>query len=157
MNKNRRKMLKTSSGWAVFCLAVASGLIKPGEVFASTDYPDKAFSAKSMTELMQALGTGLPTLSQNIFLTAPDIAENGAEVPVEIYSKLTGTTELVLLVANNPNLLAAQLILPEGTEPRVSLRVKMDKSSDVYALAKVDEKYYFAKKLVRVTLGGCGG
>jgi len=157
MNQNRRTMLKASSGLTVLGLAVAAGLIKPNEVFAAAGYPDKAFNAKSMDELMKALGGSMPTESKEITVVAPDIAENGAVVPVGADSKLKNTSEISLLVANNPSMLSAQFMIPAGTDAKVNTRVKMGKSSDVYALVKADGKYYFAKKEVKVTLGGCGG
>ncbi|MAG80205.1 MAG: thiosulfate oxidation carrier protein SoxY [Limnobacter sp.] len=157
MNQNRRTVLKASSGLTVLGLAVAAGLIKPNEVFAAAGYPEKAFGAKSLDELMKALGAGMPTESKDITVIAPDIAENGAVVPVGADSKLKNTTEVALLVANNPSMLSAQFMIPAGTDAKVNTRVKMGKSSDVYALVKADGKYYFAKKEVKVTLGGCGG
>jgi sulfur-oxidizing protein SoxY len=157
MNQNRRTMLKASSGLTVLGLAVAAGLIKPNEVFAAADYPEKAFGAKSLDELMKALGGSMPTESKDITVIAPDIAENGAVVPVGADSKIKNTSEVALLVANNPSMLSAQFMIPAGTEAKVNTRVKMGKSSDVYALVKADGKYYFAKKEVKVTLGDCGG
>ena len=82
MNQNRRTMLKGSSGLTVLGLAVAAGLIKANEVFAAAGYPEKAFGAKSLDELMKALGAGMPTESKDITVIAPDIAENGGVVPV---------------------------------------------------------------------------
>ncbi|MCZ8015572.1 MAG: thiosulfate oxidation carrier protein SoxY [Limnobacter sp.] len=157
MNQNRRTMLKASSGMTVLGLAVAAGLIKPNEVFAAAGYPEKAFNAKSLDELMKALGSNMPTESKDIAVVAPDIAENGAVVPVGADSKLPKTTEISLLVSNNPSMMSAQFMIPAGTDAKVNTRVKMGKSSDVYALVKADGKYYFAKKEVKVTLGGCGG
>lgn len=157
MNQNRRTMLKASSGMTVLGLAVAAGLIKPNEVFAAAGYPEKAFNAKSMDELIKALGGNMPTESKDIAVVAPDIAENGAVVPVGADSKLPKTTEISLLVSNNPSMMSAQFMIPAGTDAKVNTRVKMGKSSDVYALVKADGKYYFAKKEVKVTLGGCGG
>ena len=157
MNQNRRTMLKASSGMTVLGLAVAAGLIKPNEVFAAAGYPEKAFNAKSLDELMKALGGNMPTESKDIAVVAPDIAENGAVVPVGADSKLPKTTEISLLVSNNPSMMSAQFMIPAGTDAKVNTRVKMGKSSDVYALVKADGKYYFAKKEVKVTLGGCGG
>lgn len=157
MNQNRRTLLKASSGLTVLGLAVAAGLIKPNEVFAAAGYPDKAFNAKSIDELMKALGGNMPTESKDITVIAPDIAENGAVVPVGADSKIQNTSEISLLVANNPSMMSAQFMIPVGTDAKVNTRVKMGKSSDVYALVKADGKYYFAKKEVKVTLGGCGG
>lgn len=157
MNQNRRAMLKASSGMTVLGLAVAAGLIKPNEVFAAAGYPEKAFNAKSMDDLMKALGGNMPTESKDITVVAPDIAENGAVVPVGADSKIPNTSEVSLLVSNNPSMMSAQFMIPAGTDAKVNTRVKMGKSSDVYALVKADGKYYFAKKEVKVTLGGCGG
>lgn len=158
MNENRRSMLKASSSLTVLGLAVAAGLIKPTEVFAaSPGYNEKAFSAKSMDDLMKALGGKAPKESNAITVIAPDIAENGAVVPVGASSTLPNTTEVALLVSNNPSILAAHFVLPAGTDSKVNTRVKMGRSSDVYALVKADGQYYFAKKEVKVTLGGCGG
>ncbi len=157
MNENRRTLLKASSGMTVLGLAVAAGLINPREVFAAAGYPDKAFAAKNLEDLMKAMGAGMPTETADITVIAPDIAENGAVVPVGASSKLANTSEISLLVANNPSMLSAQFMIPAGTEAKVNTRVKMGKSSDVYALVKADGKYYYAKKEVKVTLGGCGG
>ncbi|WP_370263942.1 thiosulfate oxidation carrier protein SoxY [Limnobacter sp.] len=157
MNENRRAVLKASSSLTVLGLAVAAGLIKPNVAFASQGWPKKAFESKSMDELMKALGGNMPTESADITVIAPDIAENGAVVPVGADSKLKNTTEVSLLVENNPSILSAQFMIPAGTEAKVNTRVKMGKSSNVYALVKADGKYYFAKKEVKVTLGGCGG
>lgn len=157
MNQNRRTMLKASSSLTVLGLAISAGLIKPNEAFAKAAYNEKAFDAKTMDDLMKALGGSMPTESKDITVVAPDIAENGAVVPVGAESKLKNTTEVSLLVANNPSMMSAQFMIPEGTEAKVNTRVKMGKSSDVYALVKADGKYYFAKKEVKVTLGGCGG
>ena len=96
-------------------------------------------------------------INKQITIIAPDKAENGAVVPVGAESKLGKTTEVSLLVSNNPSILSAQFMIPDGTDAKVNTRVKMGKSSDVYALVKADGKFYFAKKEVKVTLGGCGG
>lgn len=157
MNKQRRSVLKASGSLTVLGLAVAAGLIRPNSAYAAVAWNESAFKAKSLDELMKAFGGNMPTESKDITVIAPDIAENGAVVPVGAESKLGKTTEVSLLVANNPNVLSAQFMIPDGTDAKVNTRVKMGKSSDVYALVKADGKYYFAKKEVKVTLGGCGG
>jgi sulfur-oxidizing protein SoxY len=156
MNNERRSVLKASGSLTVLGLAVAAGLIKPNAAYAA-GWSDSAFKAKSLDELMKAFGGNMPIESKDITVIAPDIAENGAVVPVGAESKLGKTTEVSLLVANNPNILSAQFMIPDGTDAKVNTRVKMGKSSDVYALVKADGKFYFAKKEVKVTLGGCGG
>ena len=155
MNHNRRTVLKASSGLTALGLAVAAGLIKPAEVFAASNYPDKAFNAKSLDDLMKALGGNLPTESREVILSAPDIAENGTSVRIGADSNLKNTTEICLLVENNPAMMSAQFMIPPGTDANVATNLKMSKTGDVYALVKADGKYYFAKKEVRVTLGGC--
>ncbi|HEY1058854.1 MAG TPA: thiosulfate oxidation carrier protein SoxY [Limnobacter sp.] len=158
MNESRRAVLKASSGFTVLGLAVAAGLIKPSDVLASTaGYNEKAFTAKTLDDLWKAMGTKAPKESNAVTVIAPDIAENGAVVPVGVSSTLPNTTEVALLVANNPSVLSASFVLPAGTDTKVNTRVKMGRSSDVYALVKADGQYYFAKKEVKVTLGGCGG
>jgi len=156
MNNSRRSVLKASGSLTVLGLAVAAGLIKPTDALAA-GWSDDAFKAKTVEELMKAFGGAMPTESKDITVVAPDIAENGAVVPVGAETKLGKVTEMSILVTNNPNALSAQFVLPEGTEPKVNTRVKMGRTSDVIALVKADGKYYFAKKEVKVTLGGCGG
>ena len=107
---------------------------------------------------MKALGGGAPAQSKDIaFVQTPDIAENGAVVPIGVSSSLPRTESIAILVEKNPNALAAVFDLPAGTEPTVSTRVKMGQSSNIHALVKADGKYYVATKEVKVTLGGCGG
>lgn len=157
MNQSKRTMLKASSSLTVLGFAIAVGLIKPHEALAKVNYNQKAFDAKALDDLMKALGGSMPVESKDITLVAPDISENGAAVSVGAESKIKNTSEIFLLVANNPSLLSAQFLIPDGTLPKVNTRLKMGKSGDVYALVKADGKYYFAKKEVKVTLGGCGG
>ncbi|MEO8507797.1 MAG: thiosulfate oxidation carrier protein SoxY, partial [Betaproteobacteria bacterium] len=91
------------------------------------------------------------------FFQTPDIAENGAVVPVGVTSTIPKTESIAILVEKNPNMLVAMFDIPAGTEPSLSTRVKMGQSSNVYALVKADGKYYVASKEIKVTLGGCGG
>ena len=90
-------------------------------------------------------------------ITAPDIAENGAVVPIGIKSNLPKTEMIALLVEKNPSLLAGSYDILAGAEPDVSMRVKMGQSSDVFAVVKADGKFFITRKEVKVTLGGCGG
>ena len=156
---NRRDMLQRSSGMAVLALAVAAGLVKPGRAFAQQATWNKAaFDTKSLADAVKALGGSTPTESKDIqFINTPDIAENGAVVPFTIQSKIPHTQQIALLVEKNPNILAANFTIPEGTEPWINTRAKMGQTSNVIALVKADGKYYYAAKEVKVTLGGCGG
>jgi sulfur-oxidizing protein SoxY len=157
MNMNRRKVLKTGGGVTLLTLVAAAGWLKPGEGLAA-DWNKAAFDTKTMDETMKALGGSTPAQSKDItFFSTPDIAENGAVVPVGVTSAIPKTESIAILVEKNPNMLTASFDLPAGTEPSISTRVKMGQSSNVYALVKADGKYYVASKEIKVTLGGCGG
>jgi len=138
-------------------LLAAAGWLAP-ETAAAQAWNKNAFDAKTMDETMKALGGGAPAQSKDIaFVSTPDIAENGAVVPVGVTSSIPKTESIAILIEKNPNMLAASFDIPAGTDPSVSTRVKMGQSSNVYALVKADGKYYVASKEIKVTLGGCGG
>ncbi len=121
-------------------------------------YNSAAFEAKNMAELVKVLGAGAPVESKDVTVTGPDIAENGAVVPVGASSGLPGVKRLLILVEKNPSVLAAIFEMSDAIETNVSTRVKMGQSSNVYAVAMMaDGKMLFAQKEVKVTLGGCGG
>jgi sulfur-oxidizing protein SoxY len=117
-----------------------------------------AFEAKTMAEVTKALGVGTPTESKDVTLTGPDIAENGAVVPLGVTATAAGVKRLLVLVEKNPTMLVAAFDVGDAIEPNVQTRVKMGQSSNVYAVALThDGKALFAQKEVKVTLGGCGG
>ena len=150
-------MMRAGGGATLLGLLAAAGGLVPGEVRAAA-WNRAAFDTRSMEATIQALGGSAPTRSRDItFFATPDIAENGAVVPVGVTSAIPGTESIAILVEKNPNMLAALFNLPPGTEPTLSTRVKMAQSSNVYALVKADGRYYVAAKEIRVTLGGCGG
>ena len=125
---------------------------------AHAAYPTAAFEAKTMAELMKALGAGAPAESKDVTVTAPDIAENGAVVPVGAATTLPGAKRLLLLVEKNPSMLSAAFDVSEFVEPNFTTRVKMGQSSNVLAVALMaDGRVLYAQKEVKVTLGGCGG
>jgi sulfur-oxidizing protein SoxY len=149
--------MKAGGGATMLALLVAAGWLKPGDVSAQA-WNKGAFDAKTMDETMKALGGGAPAQSKDIaFVSTPDIAENGAVVPIGVTSAIPKTESIAILVEKNPNMLAASFDIPTGTDPAISTRVKMGQSSNVYALVKADGKYYVASKEIKVTLGGCGG
>jgi sulfur-oxidizing protein SoxY len=156
MNHARRQALKAGGGAGLLALLMAAGIIRPEEALAQQMNP-AAFDMKSLPEALKALGAQNPAASDAILIKAPEIAENGAVVPVGVESKLPGTQSIALLIEKNPQPLAASFDIPAGTEASVSTRVKMGESSDVYALVKADGKFYMAKKEIKITLGGCGG
>jgi sulfur-oxidizing protein SoxY len=155
MNLPRREFVKSSS---VLGLMVAAGLLTTEQARAQQQAWNKAaFEAKSTDEVVKALGGASASASNDITLTAPDIAENGAVVPVGVASKIPNTQAVYVLVEKNPNALAAGFQIPAGTEPNVSTRIKMGQTSNVHAVVKAGDKYFVATKEVKVTLGGCGG
>jgi sulfur-oxidizing protein SoxY len=157
MDSGRRKVLQGTGGLAVMGLAMAAGLFKPGVARAAEGWNKAAFETKSFADAVKAMGGSQPAESKDIAITSPDIAENGAVVPFTIASKLPKTESIALLVEKNPNILAANFDIPQGTDPWVNTRVKMGQTSRVIALVKADGKYYYTAKEVKVTLGGCGG
>ena len=156
MDHSRRKALKAGGGAGVLAMLLAAGIIRPGELYAA-DWNEAAFAKKTVAEALGALGAQNPAASDAIQIKAPEIAENGAVVPIGVESRLPGTQSIALLVEKNPQPLTASFDIPPGTEPSISTRVKMGESSDVYALVKADGKFYVAKKEIKITLGGCGG
>lgn len=155
MNLQRREALKAGGGLGLLGLLAAAGLITPGQ--ARAEWNKSAFDAKTIEETLKALGASAPANSADVQITAPDIAENGAVVPVGVVSALAGVEAIAILIEKNPNPLAASFVLPAGTEATVQTRVKMGQTSDVYALVKVGGQFLMAKKEIKVTLGGCGG
>lgn len=151
--KNRRQMLTQSA--ALAGLAATAGWL-PATALA---YSKDAFDAKSVADALKAVGvTGAPTESKDVTITGPDIAENGAVVPLSVATALPGVKQLMLLVEKNPNALVAIFNTSEFVESNFTTRAKLGQSSDVYAIAVMnDGKALFAKKEVKVTLGGCGG
>ena len=151
---NRRSMLARSAHVAT--LLATAGLLP--QAHAQAPYNAGAFEAKSMADLMKALGSGAPVESKDVTLTGPDIAENGAVVPIGVSTALPGVKKLLLLVEKNPSVLSAMFDVSDGVDANFSTRVKMGQSSNVYAVALMgDGKVLFAQKEVKVTLGGCGG
>jgi sulfur-oxidizing protein SoxY len=157
MDYKKRDLLKASGGTVVMALAAQAGLFSATVAYAQ-EWNKAAFEMKSMQDVVKALGGAPATESKDVsFVNAPDIAENGAVVPMGVMSKLPKTESISILVEKNPNALSASFLIPPGTEPSVTTRVKMGQTSNVYALVKADGKYFYAVKEVKVTLGGCGG
>lgn len=154
--QTRRSMISHSATVAAMLVTVGA---MPGLAHAqATGFNSAAFAAKSMADLTKALGVGTPVESKDVTITGPDIAENGAVVPVGAASSLPGVKRLLLLVEKNPSMLAAIFDVTDSIEANISTRVKMGQSSDVYAVAVMnDGKVLFARKEIKVTLGGCGG
>jgi sulfur-oxidizing protein SoxY len=150
----KRRELLTHSVKVAGLLATA-GLLPQA---AHAAYNPQAFEVKTMAELMKVLGGGTPVESKDVSITAPDIAENGAVVPVTVATTLPGAKRLLVLVEKNPSVMSAMFDVSDAVDANFATRVKMGQSSNVYAVAMMgDGKVLFALKEVKVTLGGCGG
>ena len=151
--QTRRQTLKQS--------AIVAGLLASTGLFpqyAMAAFNKAAFDAKSVAEVMKALGASAPAESKDVSITGPDIAENGAVVPIGVSTALTGVKQLLVLVEKNPSALVAVFNPTDSVDTNIATRTKMGQSSDVYAIAVMaDGKTLYAKKEIKVTLGGCGG
>jgi sulfur-oxidizing protein SoxY len=147
------------TGAAALGVAAAAGLV-PAVAGAQNapGWNKSAFETKSLADAVKALGgTAAPVESKDLVLQAPEIAENGNVVRIGAQSNIPGTTQIALVIEKNPNALAAVFEIPAGTDANVSTNVKMGQSSNVYAVAKAGDKFFYSTKEVKVTLGGCGG
>ncbi len=155
MNQLRRTFLKGAALAGTVAVAAAAGLLAPIRLLAAER--SKAFDAKGMADTLKSLGADSIADSKDIAIKAPDVAENGAMIPVEITSSIPGTAAIVLMVEKNPSPMVAQFDFTNGGEPYVATRIKMGQTSTIKAIAKAGDKFYAAAKEIKVTIGGCGG
>jgi len=156
MNHLRRAILKGTGAAGTVAVAVAAGLLKPGQVLAA-EWNKGGFNATTVNDALKGVGAVAPVESKDIILKVPEIAENGAVVPVDVTSKIPGTQSITILVEKNNNPLVADFELLNGAEGYVRTNVKMAQTSHIRAVVKAGGKSYYASKEVKVTLGGCGG
>jgi sulfur-oxidizing protein SoxY len=156
MSMNRRDVIKAGGGAAVYSALASMGFFAANPAMASV-WKKEWFETKTIADTLKAMGVSAAPNSGDISITSPDIAENGAVVPVGVTSKLGKTQMAAVMVEKNPSMMAGFYEFTADAVPDVSMRVKMGQSSDVYALVKADGKFYMAKKEIKVTLGGCGG
>jgi len=153
---SRRTALKGAGAGSLLAAAMAAGLLRPSDALA--DWNRGAFESKTVGDALKNLKMASPAESKDIAIRAPDIAENGAVVPIEIQSGVAGTRSIAVLIEKNPFPYAASFDISQGALPFVALRVKIGESSNVRAVvATADGKFYTAVKEVKVTIGGCGG
>ena len=145
MNRIRRALV------AAFVI----GIVKPLAALAA--WNKDAFGAKTAGDALKSLGIGNAAPSKEVTIDAPEIAENGAVVPIEITSNVPGTTALIVVIDNNPFPLIARFDFKENALPFVKVNVKMGETSDVRVIAEAGGKHYVATREVKVTIGGCGG
>ena len=156
ISMKRRTFLKGSVAAGAVSAAVGAGLLTPRMVLAA--WPSAAFEAKSVDGALDALmGSHQLEGSDKIAIRAPDIAENGAVVPVSVTAEIPGAEAISIIAEKNAAPLTASFILGANTEAFVSTRIKMGKTSSVIAVVKANGKLYSTGKEVKVTIGGCGG
>ncbi|MEE9326724.1 MAG: thiosulfate oxidation carrier protein SoxY [Cocleimonas sp.] len=148
----RRSFLKNTVVAGATGVAVSAGILSPNIASAAS-----LAEAKSVDDALKALGATGAAESDKIKIKAPEIAENGAVVPVSITSEIDGTTEITSITAANPTPFAAKYTFGEGAVPAIKSRFKMGKTTDVIVVVKAGGKFYTAKTNVKVTKGGCGG
>ncbi|MEY3995778.1 MAG: thiosulfate oxidation carrier protein SoxY [Pseudomonadota bacterium] len=156
---NRRKLLSASLSITTLQLLLNAGIIPTALAnsnFESYSLP-VAFTANTVKKALSALKIPTPSTSHQIILTAPDIAENGASVSIGVISELPNTTDIYILVAKNPNPLAASIFIPSGIVPEIKLYIRMNETSPIHVVVKSNDTFYAAIHTVQVTVGGCAG
>jgi sulfur-oxidizing protein SoxY len=153
----RRLILKGAATVALIGLGNLPFSLAPAFAAANDKYPEDAFKQKSEADAIKALYGKTAEPSDKVKMDAPEIAENGAVVPISVSSTLENVTSISILVAENPNALAASYRIPAGTLPSVANRLKMAKTTNVIAIVEAGGKLYSTAKEVKVTVGGCGG
>jgi sulfur-oxidizing protein SoxY len=154
MNNLRRSFIKFSGSVGALVVAGAAGLLRSAESWAQ--WNKAGFESKALADALKSLGAGVPAESRDIAITAPDIAENGAVVPVAVASRIPNTQQISIIAEKNPFPLAATFEVANGAEGYISTRIKMGETSNVWAVVKAGGKYFAAKKEVKITVGGCG-
>lgn len=156
IDAKRRLLLKSSLGAGAIGVAVSAGLLTPQAVLAA--WPEAAFKATDQAAALSGLlGSDAAEASDQISIKAPDIAENGAVVPVTVETGMEGVQSIAIFSSKNQTPLIASFDLGQGAMPFVSTRIKMAESGDVIAVVKTPNGLLSAAKPVKVTIGGCGG
>ncbi len=153
----RRLILQGAGAVALVGLGNIPFGLAPAFAAANDKYPEDAFKAKSEADAIKALYGKSPEPSDKVKMDAPEIAENGAVVPISVSTTLSDVTSIAFLVSENPVALVATYRIPAGTTPGVANRVKMARTSNVIVVVEAGGKLYSATKEVKVTVGGCGG
>jgi len=146
MNSSRRTLLG----------ALLAALLQPLAALAAA-WNKEAFGARSAADALQGIGAAGAVPSADLAIDAPQIAENGAVVPIEITSNIAGTTSIAVVVEKNPFPLASVFEFKDGALPYVRLNLKLGETTDVRVIAQAGGRRYSASKEIKVTIGGCGG
>ena len=155
MNDVRRSFLKLAGSVGALAAIGAAGLLRAAAAWAA-NWNKAGFESKSLADVLKSLGAASPAESRDIAITAPDIAENGAVVPVAVTSRIPNTQQISIVAEKNPFPLAATFEVSSGSEGYVSTRIKMGQTSDVWAVVRADGKFFTARKEIKITVGGCG-
>jgi sulfur-oxidizing protein SoxY len=153
----RRLVLRGAGSVALAGLGIVSFRLPAAFAAANDKYPEDAFKEKDSKEAIKLLYGRTAEPSDKIKLDAPEIAENGAVVPVSVSTSIADVTSIAFVVPENPNVLAAYYKIPQGTMPNIANRLKMAKTTDVIVIVEAGGKLFSATKEVKVTVGGCGG
>ncbi len=156
MNALRRTFLKGAGATGAVAVALSAGLLTPGQVLAG-EWNKAAFDARGIVDALKSINAGGAAESKDIIIKTPDIAENGAIVPLEVLSKIPGTETIMVLVEKNDRPLVGVFNMLNGAEGFLITRIKMGQTSDIKVIVKAGGKVYTAKREVKVTIGGCGG
>lgn len=154
MNEIRRSIVGFACSVGALTVAATAGLLKAGSGWAA--WNKAGFESKALADALKSLGATGASESRDITITAPEIAENGAVVPIAVTSRIPNTQQISIVAEKNPFPLAATFDVANGAEGYVSTRIKMGQTSDVWAVVKAGGKVFTAKKEVKITVGGCG-
>ncbi len=155
MQSMRRLFLKASGRGGALAAALAAGLLHPQQLLAA--WNKDAFAARTPADALKNIGASGAAESKDLLIDAPQIAENGGVVPIEVTSNIPGTRSIAVMVEKNPFPLVGRFAFKEGAVPFVKVNVKIGESSNVRVVAEAGGKYFSAMKEVKVTIGGCGG
>ena len=155
MNDVRRSFLRFVCSVAALAVAGAVGLLRSAESWAA-NWNKAGFESKALADVLKSLGAANPAESGEIVITAPDIAENSALVPVAVTSRIPNTQQISIVAEKNPFPLAATFEMANGAEGYVRTDLKMGQTSDLWAVVKADGRFYVARTEVKITIGGCG-
>src|SRR5262245_59832264 len=155
MNRLRRRLLRAVLIGSAVGTALAAGLLAPLRGLAG-EWAKAAFDATNVDLAMSEAGIVSPAQSDGIVIKAPEIAENGAQVPIEVQSTIPGTHVIYIIVDRNPQPMAGSFELLSGAEPFISTRIKMGETSNLRVVVEAGGKYFMAAREIKVTIGGCG-
>ena len=151
----RRSFLRLAAAMGALTAFTTAGLLKTTQAVA-TAWNKSGFESKALADAMKSLGASSAVESRDIVITAPDIAENGAVVPIEVVSRIPNTQSISIVAEKNPFPLAAIIDFAHGAEPYAYVRIKMGQTSNVRAVINAGGKFFTAAKEVKITVGGCG-